>query len=307
MNDIRQRWLDAIGTPSYDIPKEPIKLLARYEYPDFDAELYLQKNGPDTTQRILMAFPKEIKEPCPAVAVPFYIAEQMLGMDPATGEPIPRYAHDCIMRHLVQRGYVTASADSYHITYMESEKPFDDFSRWKDAGEKLRCDHPNWSGVGKLISDTQLLLDALCADKRVDPSRVGIAGHSLGGKMAFYTGCLDSRVKAIRASDFGIGWDQTNWRDVWYWGSQVEALLAKGMDHSELLSVAAPKPFCLIAGQYDNWESWRMMLRTPGYIPQDPRLKLINHATGHQPPAEALEEGYCFLDRWLKSDTYETL
>jgi len=143
-------------------------------------------------------------------------AEQMLGMDPATGEPIPRCAHDCIMRHLVQRGYVTASADSYHITYMESEKPFDDFSRWKDAGEKLRCDHPNWSGVGKLISDTQLLLDALCADKRVDSSRVGIAGHSLGGKMAFYTGCLDSRVKAILASDFGIGWDQTNWRDVWY-------------------------------------------------------------------------------------------
>lgn len=300
MNRIKKRWLDAIGMPSCEIPQEPMTLLARYEYPDFDAEMYLQKNGPDTTQRVMMVFPKDCKEPCPAVAVPHYIAEQMFGMDPATGEPLTRYQPRAMMRHLVQRGYVVASADSYHVTYIRSDKEKSDFSRWRDAGTKLRADHPHWSGVGKLVSDTKLMLDGLCADSRVDASRIGIAGHSLGGKMAFYTGCLDDRVKAILASDFGFGWDQTNWRDIWYWGNQVEDLIAAGMDHTELLSCTNGVPFCLIAGSYDNWESWRMMRRASGYEPFDERLKIINHATGHTPPAEALEEGYRFLDRWLK-------
>ena len=44
--------------------------------------------------------------------------------------------------------------------------------------------------------------------------------------MAFYTGCLDERFKVILASDFGIGWDQTNWKDLWYWGSRVDELKA---------------------------------------------------------------------------------
>jgi hypothetical protein len=32
------------------------------------------------------------------------------------------------------------------------------------------------------------------------------------------------------------------------------------------------------------------------------KLCFIHHATGHRPPAWALEEGFDFLDRWLKAD-----
>ena len=74
------------------------------------------------------------------------------------------------------------------------------------------------------------------------------------------------------------------------------------MDHSGLLGSAAPKPFCLIAGQYDNEDSWKMMCSAPGYEENSGRLKIINHATGHRPPMEALEEGYAFLDKWLKNE-----
>lgn len=298
--DVKQQWLRAIGEPEEAIPAAPLTLLAYYEYPDFDAELYSQPNSKGTSQRVMMAFPKNADKPCPAVAVPFYFAEAMLGFDPATGEAFPRYGLYPMMADLARRGYVTASADAYHLTYIKSDRARDDFHRWADAADALRRDHPNWTGIGKLISDTRLVIDALAADPRVDAGRIGIAGHSLGGKMAFYTGCLDERIRVILASDFGIGWDQTNWRDTWYWADKVEQLIARGMDHAQLLGLAAPKPFCLIAGQYDNMDSWDMMCRAPGYASGDGRLKIINHATGHTPPPEALREGYDFLDRWLK-------
>lgn len=297
---MRKKWLRALGEPSFSQPCGEAVLIDRFLHTEFDAELYRQQNGEGKYQRVMLVFPKELKAPAPAVAVPFYFPEAMLGFDPNGGEFLETYRGVEMMLHLVRRGYIAASADAYHLTYIESDKDRGDFSRWQDAADALRHDHPHWSGVGKLFFDTELMFDLLCADARVDSSRVGIAGHSLGGKMAFYTGCLDARVKAILASDFGIGWEQTNWRDGWYWGNDVDRLIADGMDHAALLSCAAPKPFCLLAGQYDDASSGEMMRRADGYAPDDERLLLVHHATGHRPPMWALERGYDFLDRWLK-------
>ena len=79
----------------------------------------------------------------------------------------------------------------------------------------------------------------------------------------------------------------------------VNILKEKGMDHAQLLSVCAPKPFCLIAGEFDNDDSWQLMKKASGYSKDDGRLKIINHATGHTPPRYALEEGYDFIERWI--------
>ena len=300
MNTMKQKWLDEIGYPSENSFDSSLTLLAKFDEPEFDAELYSQPNGKGTAQRLLFLFPKNLTQPAPAVLVPFYFPEAMVGYDPATGESLPRYEKVAMMLHLVRRGYITVSADAYHLTYIQSDLDRMNFGRWREASQALMKDHPNWTGIGKLIHDTRLMTDALLADPRVDKNHIGITGHSLGGKMAFYSGCLDDRIHAILASDFGIGWDQTNWRDLWYWGNKVDTLAAKGMDHTGLLASAAPKPFCLIAGLYDNEESWKMMCRASGYTPDDGRLKIINHATGHRPPIEALNEGYDFLDKWLK-------
>jgi hypothetical protein len=105
----------------------------------------------------------------------------------------------------------------------------------------------------------------------------------------------------ILASDFGIGWDQTNWKDIWYWGDRLNEVKSRGMDHAGLLSLSGGKPFCLIAGQADNEESGVIMRRAKGYEKNPESLKLINHATGHRPPRSVTEEGYRFLDRYLKN------
>jgi hypothetical protein len=300
MNELMERWLGMIGQPeNYDY-RPSFELTKRVPHAEFDGELYSQANGPGTFQRVLMVFPKKLDAPAPAVVVPFYFPEGMLGFELDSREALPFYAGIEMMLHLVRRGFVAISADAYHLTYRSSTRDRGDFLRWKESATALLEEHPGWTGIGKLTADTKLLVDALCREPRVDASRIGIAGHSLGGKMAFYAGCLDPRIKAILASDFGFGWEQSNWHECWYWGTKLDELEAAGMDHSQLLDLAAPKPFYLIAGEADNQESLKLMQEAKGYHSSPERLGFDNHATGHRPPPESLERGYQFLEKWMK-------
>lgn len=298
--NIKETWLKWLGKPSNCEFDHVLTLIKKYDYTEFDCELYSQPNGVGTSQRLMMLFPKNITSPVPCVVIPFYFPEAMLGEDPETGEALENYSKIRMMYDLVRRGYAVSCADAFYITYIPENKPDDGFNAWHFSAVKLRADHPQWTGMGKLVFDTQLMIDAMAADSRVDESRIGIAGHSLGGKMAMYTGCLDERIKVILASDLGIGWDQTNWNDIWYWGEKVDALKMAGLEHSSLLSAAAPKPFMLLAGEFDNEDSRAMMNRAAGYEGHEDNLQIINHATGHRPPTDVLEKGYDFLDKWLK-------
>ena len=300
MNALKKKWLDAIGAPETPTPRGEARLVSTFSLDGLVGEWYTQSTGDGRYQRVLMLLPKALAGKAPAVVVPFYFPEAMLGHDPAMGEELPRYRGLEMMRHLAERGYITVSADAYHLSYIDSEKERGDFSRWQDAADALRRAHPAYRGIGKLVDDTRLLVDLLAVDARVDSARIGIAGHSLGGKMAFYTGCLDDRISAILASDFGIGWHQTNWDADWYWGSALARLEAEGFEHSELLTVGG-KPFFLIAGLYDTDESYEIMRRAEGYREGDGRLGFFNHATGHRPTPEALLAGYEFLDRFLRA------
>ena len=296
MNDIKKRWTDALGKPTEDMSAGELTLARVFDCAEFDIELYVGRR-----QRVMQVIPKGIAFPAPAVAVPFYFPEGMLGFDPATGEELPFFKGIEMMVHLARRGYITVCGDAFHLTYIDSDADRMDFSRWRDGASLLKQNNPDYTGMGKLVDDTVFLVDILCGDARVDRDRIAVAGHSLGGKMAFYAGCLDDRVQAILASDFGFGWDMSNWNDEWYWGKTLDALIACGMDHTQLLSIASPKPFCLLAGQYDNEKSEAMMRSACGYAPDTKRLLCINHATGHRPPQWALEEGYDFLDRRVKN------
>jgi dienelactone hydrolase len=304
-------WGEYLDPPSgYASFERRVEKLATYSFPDFDVEEYRQANWPDTFQRLMMAVPKNVKGRIPAVVVPFYYPEAMLGVNPKTGDVnfhilspktnLTYFSEITYMRDLARRGYVAVTAEAYYLTYVKKGAPESAWKKWAYAGERLVKDHPGWTGIGKLAFDTRLLVDLVASDPRVDASRIGIIGHSLGGKMAFYAGCLDPRVKVIVASDFGIGWDQTNWGDIWYWGGKLKDVRAKGLDHSDLLSLAGGKPFCLIAGKADNEDSGIVMRRAKGYESCPERLKLVNHATGHRPPRSATETGYRFLDKYLK-------
>jgi len=284
-----------------------VKKVSVYARPDFDVEVYEQGNGPGTMQRVFVAIPKGAAGKLPAVVAPFYFPEAMLGENPATGGLECQYSRTTNLSHydeikymadLARRSYVTASADAYYITY--PERGDGSFSCWNRAGATLSRDWPGWTGVGKLTFDTRLVVDLVENHPMVDPSRIGMTGHSLGGKMAFYAGMIDPRVKVVVASDFGINWDQTNWADVWYWGAKAEEARVAGLSHADLMSASGGKPFLLIAGKYDDAESWKTMLSAGGYDAHPLWRQIIHHAQGHRPPHWATEEGYRFLDFHLR-------
>lgn len=310
-------WRGYLDPPAeYAAFPRTVRRLAVHECEDFDVEVYDQANGPRTVQRVFLAVPrrkgvsrrKDARVRLPAVVAPFYFPEAMLGFNPATGSldcgyapagtNLAFYADVAYMSDLARRGYVTASVDAYYLTY--PERGAGGFSDWKKAGEALARDWPQWTGVGKLAFDTRLVVDLLAQDPRVDADRIGMIGHSLGGKMAFYAGMLDQRVKAVVASDFGMDWDRTNWGDVWYWGGKLAGARAAGLSHADLISLSNGKPFMLIAGEADGDSSLAVMRTASGHPPGSGRLRFLNHATGHRPPRSATEEGYRFLDRWLR-------
>jgi len=295
------RWRELLGTPEHYAFEPKVELLRRYDaFPDLDIELYRQNNGPGTSQRVLLVLPKRRAGRVPAVAVPFYFPEAMLGFDPDTRETFPRYEGIDFMAQLARRGYASASAESYHLTYAPSDLGRTDFSRWRVMGERLNADHPEWTGIGKLTADTRLVIDLLAADDRIDAARIGIFGHSLGGKMAFYAGMLDDRVRVVGASDFGIRWEQTNWHDIWYWGAKLEDLKARGIDHTGLLRAGGGKPFFLIAGQFDDAASQAFIRNSGVYAAKPEYLGFFHHATGHRPTPGSLAAAYDFFDRFLK-------
>lgn len=113
----------------------------------------------------------------------------------------------------------------------------------------------------------------------VDASKIGITGHSYGGKWAMFASCLFDKFACAAWSDPGIVFDETkgsavNYWEPWYLGYYPppwestwsnSGQLAKGvyptlkqneMDLHELHALMAPRPFLVSGGSADPIERW---------------------------------------------------
>jgi len=57
--------------------------------------------------------------------------------------------------------------------------------------------YPQWSLMGKMVTDTRAALEAGAALSSIDPERIYIVGYALGGKVGLLTAATDQRVKAV--------------------------------------------------------------------------------------------------------------
>lgn len=195
---------------------------------------------------------------------------------------------------LVERGYVVLCPRNF--IYNEGA----DF-----AGnvKRVKQRHPDWTGMGKMVYDGIRAVDVLASLPSVDPTRIGVIGHSLGGKEAFYVAAFDERVKAAVSSEGGIGLKFSNWDAEWYLGPGINNAAFKRENH-EVLSLVAPRAFLLLAGNSaDTDKSWTFIEAVmPVYrlLGADADIGWFNHRLGHRYPPEAQAVAEAFLDQHLK-------
>jgi len=116
------------------------------------------------------------------------------GMHPETKRPTAN--------ELARRGYVVIAPDYPSMGELK------DYNFETDRYE---------SGTMKAIFNHMRCVDLLQSMEDVDPERIGVIGHSLGGHNAMFVGVFDTRLKVIVAS---CGWTLMGYYDIGEEGSK---------------------------------------------------------------------------------------
>ena len=177
------------------------------------------------------------------------------------------------------------------------------YGEWySEAVANLILRHPNCTGLGKWVWDSQRLLDYLYTLPEVDRSRIGIIGHSLGAKMSMYAAAFDDRITAVVASEGGVGLSFSNYDDYWYFGDSIRHV-DKATDQHELLGLIAPRPFLMIGGDtYDTAKSWYYInaaRQVYSLYGKPLHIGYFNHHSGHTPTPEAVSRSLEWLEHFL--------
>lgn len=165
----------------------------------------------------------------------------------------------------------------------------------------------------------------LASRPEVDSERIGIVGHSFGGKWAMFAGCLFDKFAAVAVSDPGIVFDthpSVNYWEPWYLGwhrrpwrkrGQITAknpahglypkLLEQKRDLHELHALLAPRPFLVSGGEVDpptRWTALNHLVQINTLLGYKERVGMTNRAD-HSPNPESNEVIYSFFEHFLNS------
>ena len=165
----------------------------------------------------------------------------------------------------------------------------------------------------------------LASRPEVDADRIGIVGHSFGGKWALFAGALFDRFAAVAVSDPGIMFDthpSVNYWEPWYlgwhprpWRQQglmttenparglYPKLLEQGRDLHELQALIAPRPYLVSGGEVDppsRWQALNHVIQVNDVLGKPNRVGMTNRPK-HGPTPESNAVIYDFFEHFLKS------
>jgi dienelactone hydrolase len=159
----------------------------------------------------------------------------------------------------------------------------------------------------------------------VDSTRIGIVGHSFGGKWAMFASCLFDKFACAVWSDPGIVFDEKreniNYWEPWYLGYNPKPwrkrglitkdnpatglypeLVAKGYDLHELHALMAPRPFMVSGGSEDTPSRWIVLNHTIAVndlLGYKNRVAMTNRENHSLNPVSD-EQIYMFFEYFLK-------
>lgn len=257
---------------------------------------------PEMVTRGYLLVPDNIESPTGAVITVFYEPETAVGFGTS---PYRDFA-----LQLTRRGLITLSLGSTETTNDKT------YGLYYPAIENAEIEP-----LSAMALAAGNALESLALDPRVDGSRIGIAGHSYGGKWALFASCLSDRFACAAWSDPGIEFDETKgsyinywepwylgyypppWTDTWNQSGPTERrgayrrLIEEGHTLPELIALMAPRPL-LISGGYSDGPERIPALKAIGSIYSlygaDDRL-LFTSRTDHAPNEESNEVIFQFF------------
>lgn len=246
------------------------------------------------------------KGPFPAVVVVFYEAKTAIGLGKA---PQRDFA-----LQLAKRGFVALSLGGNPSTFYPSKETCRIQPLSFHAYEAANCH------------------TALANLPYVDAKRIGVVGHSYGGKWSMFAGCLYDKFACAATSDPGIVFDEkrgnVNYWEPWYLGfdpalktqrkegipseknprtGPYKNLMADGRDLHELHALMAPRPFFVSGGSEDRIERWKALnhaVAVNTLLGYDHRVGMTTRP-GHAPTEESNARLCDFFDWALKAPTGE--
>ncbi len=169
--------------------------------------------------------------------------------------------------------------------------------------------------------------NALANMPNVDPKRIGVLGHSYGGKWAMFAAALYDKFACGAWSDPGIVFDESrsnvNYWEPWYLGfdgslkeqrkpgipneknprtEPYKKLREDKRDLTDLHALLAPRPFLVSGGAEDPPERWKALNHSVAVnklLGAENRVAMTNRKE-HSPNAESNELLYAFFEWALK-------
>lgn len=302
--EIRSRWMEMMGEWPPIIEDQQFEILETVQREGFTQHKVRFYWIPNEQTEGYLLIPDTQGEK-PAVISVFYEPETAAGIG---GKPYRDFAYQ-----LVKRGFVTLSIGTTETTKNKT------YSIYYPDRENAVI-----QPLSALAYAAANALEALSKVDDVDPERIGIVGHSYGGKWAMFASCLYDKFACAVWSDPGIVFDETkgsavNYWEPWYlgyypppwentWDKTGEnakglypTLRKEGYDLHELHALMAPRPFFVSGGSSDPIERWIPLNHTIAVN----KLLGYSHRVGmsnrpeHSPNAESNEIVYSFFEWFL--------
>ncbi|GAA5506845.1 dienelactone hydrolase family protein [Novipirellula caenicola] len=243
--------------------------------------------------------------PHPAVVTVFYEPETAIGQ----GTPNRDFA-----LQLARRGFVVLSIGTTEATAAKTYSLY--HPRIEDA--KIQP-------LSMLAYAAANAWHVLANRPEVDSQRIGIVGHSFGGKWAMFASCLFDKFACAAWSDPGIVFDEArpsvNYWEPWYLGYHPKPwrprglisddnparglypkLVAAGHDLHELHALMAPRPFLVSAGSEDPLSRWQPLnhsVAINALLGHHDRVAMSNRPD-HSPNDSSNEVIYAFFTHFLR-------
>jgi Dienelactone hydrolase family len=242
--------------------------------------------------------------PKPAVISVYYEPETAIGL----GKPYRDFA-----LQLARRGFVALSIGTTDATAKKS------YALYYPSIENAEVEPLSMLGYAAANA-----WHVLASRPEVDSKRIGIVGHSFGGKWAMFGSCLFDKFACAAWSDPGIVFDDqrgsVNYWEPWYLGYHPQPwrtrglvtqdnpargaypiLRSEGHDLHELHALMAPRPFLVSGGAEDPPERWLALNHTIAVnklLGYTDRVAMTNRRE-HTPDEQSNAQIYAFFEHFL--------